>query len=154
MSELETLQAREKELAGQIAKRREARAEAEAVREAKARVEAAENEAKFEELRDQFADQGEDGVDFAICDLTRIGCGFVVVRRGAVPLVRKFKSKFRGDALPAEADTQALVKACLLYPTADEFNRIVDGHDFVAAKIANVICEMHGVGLEMKAGKR
>jgi len=154
MGELDALRAREKEIAEKIEAKRKARASADAEREARDRVAAAENELQLEELRDQFAGEGEEGVDFTICDLTRIGCGFVIVKRGASVLVRKFKSKFKGDAVPTEADTQSLVKACLLHPTADDFNRIVDGHDFVAAKIANVICEMHGVGLEMKGGKR
>ena len=150
----EEIEAREKELDAKLEAARKRRAEREVGQDAIERVRERENQLALEELRERFdEEQGEHGVDYAICDLTKLGKGYVVVKRGPSALIRKYKARFRGEHVPTEAETHDLVKANLLHPDVDVFKAIATDHDFVATKIANVICDLHGVGLEMKVGK-
>ena len=138
----------------QLEAKRKAREAREQDRQAADELAARKNELLLEELLEKFDGEGDRGVDYQICDVTALNAGYFVVRRGPSALVRAYKAKFRGDKTPSEADTHAFVKANLLHPTAEEFNRFADRHEFLALKLANVICEMHAVGVELKGGKR
>jgi len=80
--------------------------------------------------------------------LVRTSLGVVIVKR-ALPVVFK---RYRESKM-TDADTEALVKACLVHPDRQRLNAMVDEQPFILERSANAIGILAGVRVKELAGK-
>jgi len=101
------------------------------------------------ELEERFeADLGPRGVAFEIIDLTDLGAGFVVVKRGEAVLYRQMKaSKITED------DVQRFVKPQIAFPDKVEFLEITGTFYAVWTRCFDALVALHGFKAKEERGK-
>lgn len=148
------MNAKETELEARRAKAREELAAAEARRAARAADVALERDVEREELAarnaiaiaDAEEKYGEIGRHIAIIETD---LGVVIVKRPNHLLFRRYQ-----DA--SKATTEAfskLVTPCLVYPTVDAFERLLEQLPATLLRTANAVCALAGVRGEEVSGK-
>lgn len=125
---------------------REERLKKRAATQAMARLEGLELEAKYER------ELGPIGQEFQIVDVTDLGEGFVVVRRGEEVLWKRY-SKLLASEKETEVDTRDFVLPCVVSPAKEKYDEIVARRPFVAARCANALGALYGVRRRVEEGK-
>jgi heterodisulfide reductase subunit B len=122
-----------------------------AEREAREKEEAEAAElARFELIeRLEKETNGREGRDFAIVDVSHLGEGFVAVRLGEAVHFKTFS-----NSKMTEADVDAFVVPCLLYPAdKDEYRKLIMRRPAVAIQCAGALAALFGVKAQADRGK-
>lgn len=138
----------------QLAKARARRLELEAAREKREAEAAKRRELEDEErgVRDEEAiakaweEHGEPGVNV---EVVRTRFGAIIVKRAPGPLFNRFIDTNKGKT----EDAKKLVYPCLVYPTKDRFDEIIETVPLALSDAANAISRLAGLRAEEVQGK-
>lgn len=143
-----------KELEDRLAKARAARAASEAKLaavverdELARRVEAEERAGRdADAIAAAIGDHGPLGTKIAAVETD---LGVIIVKRSNPVLFKRFQD--HGSTKTAELDK--LVRPCLVYPTPDAFDRIVEELPATLSRVASAVCELAGIRSQEVQGK-
>jgi hypothetical protein len=146
MNEKDLLAVPETSFASKLAQVRAAKeAKAKAEREARELA-----EIQHFELVEKYSKEfnGKEGCDFAVVDFSGYGDGFVVVKLGSSVAWKAYS-----NSEMTEVDDDVFVCPNLVFPTIDEYRKIVARRPIHAKKVVAALADLYGLDTKSRVGK-
>lgn len=149
MTQIEELQERLAETERLRVESERKRDEVLAVRDLEARIRDNEIAVRLaEELAKAESEYGPDRVR-AVRVGRNNGPGFVIVKAPALPTFRKYQDGGKAST----ASVMSLITPCRLFPSASEFDEMMDREPAILTEVGDAVCELAGVRIGDAVGK-